>query len=103
MSYTKFESFTKDKYWKCPRCGCCFKDNAAVRCSKGILISTSKMVTHLGFRMAGGTLGVTIGKIDIGSRIGGQVATYLCGNINDIDFIPDRKCPHCGHIVKNKP
>lgn len=39
--------------------------------------------------MAGGTLGITIGKIDIVSRIGEQVATYLCGKLNNIEFIPD--------------
>lgn len=91
--------YTKDKYWKCPHCGYYFKDNAAIRHSKGVLIGTGKFITHLGLRMAGGTLGITLGKINIGSKIGGQVANYLCGNINDLEFIPDLKCPKCNKKI----
>ena len=100
-NYSCMEDFVKDKYWKCPYCGYYFKDNTAIRCSKSILVGTGKIVAHIGLRMAGGTLGLTIGKIDIGSRLGGQLANCICGNMNDIEFISDRKCPNCKRIIKN--
>ena len=82
---------------KCPYCGYKFKDNKFERYSVGTLIGTGKILGHTGFRMAGSALGFTFGKIDIGSRLGGQAAKEIFGNLNDIKFVQKLKCPKCGH------
>ena len=92
-------SYLQNGYVRCPHCGHIFKDHKLERYSVGALAGTGKMIGHVGFRMIGSTLGVTIGKVDIGSRMGGQVANYLFGNMNDTKFVLDIKCPKCGFKI----
>ena len=93
-------SYLQNGYVKCPHCGYVFKDYKLKRYSAGLLSGTGHMIGHVRSCMIGSSLGVTIGKVDIGGRLGGQAANYLLGNMNDMKFVLDIKCPKCGHKFK---
>lgn len=87
-------------YVRCPHCGHLFKDHKIERYSIGAVCGTGKLIGHVGFRMIGGTLGVTVANLDVGQRLGGKAADYLFGKMNDMEFVQKKKCPRCGFKFK---
>lgn len=59
-------SCLQNGYVRCPHCGHIFKNHKLERYTIGALSGSGKLIGHVGFRTIGSSLGVTIGKVDIG-------------------------------------
>ena len=85
---------------KCPHCHRIFDDDLK-RYVIGSITNTVKITTHLGLRIAGGSLGTFVGLGNeyvarAGGKLGKEIAESIgCGEKDLTGW--HHKCPSCGH------